>query len=62
LGLKGDVRNLPDGSVEVEAEGERSQLEVLVKHLKTGPPAAGVDKVIIQWSEHGGIYSDFRIR
>lgn len=62
LSLNGYVRNLPDGSVEIEAEGERHKLEDLVKHLKIGPPVAGVDKVIIQWSEYKGSYSDFRIR
>ena len=62
LGLKGYVRNTPDGSVEVEAEGERRKLEALVAYLKIGPPAAAVDHVITQWSEHQGSYSDFRIK
>ena len=62
LGLKGYVRNTPDGSVEVEAEGERRKLEALVAYLKIGPPAAAVDHVITQWSEHQGSYYDFRIK
>ncbi len=39
LNLYGYVRNRPDGTVEVRAEGERPKLEKLVEHLKAGPPA-----------------------
>jgi acylphosphatase len=63
LGLKGYARNLPRGdSVEVLAEGERTQLEELITHLKVGPPAAKVTRVIPNWLEYGGRYSDFSIR
>ncbi len=63
LGLKGFVRNLPRGdSVEVLAEGERKQLEELISHLRVGPPAARVTRVITSWSEYTGIYSEFSIR
>ena len=34
LGLKGWVRNLPDGRVEILAEGGRGMLEELSDHLK----------------------------
>jgi acylphosphatase len=61
LGVSGSVRNLPDGTVEVYAEGERVQLEELIKQLKTGPPAARVCKVTTDWSEYTGNYSGFRI-
>ena len=43
LGLTGYVRNLPGGAVEVQAEGERKQLEVLIDCLEVGPPSAKVD-------------------
>jgi acylphosphatase len=62
LGLTGYVRNLPKGSVEVKAEGERSRLEELIGRLKTGPPGAIVDKVAANWSEYTGSYSGFSIR
>ena len=62
LGLAGYVRNLPDGAVEVRAEGERQQLEKLVGYLKEGPPAARVNKVVTSWSEYAGNYSGFRVR
>ena len=62
LGLTGYVRNLPGGAVEVHAEGERKQLEELIGHLKVGPPAAKVEKVVTNWSEYTGNYSCFSIR
>ena len=63
LGLTGYVRNLGDReAVEVQAEGERRQLEKLVDYLKIGPPAARVEKVVTDWSEYTGSYSGFRIR
>jgi acylphosphatase len=63
LGLVGYVRNLPGGeAVEVNAEGERKQLEELIGYLKLGPPAAKVERVITKWSEYGGSYSGFNIR
>jgi acylphosphatase len=48
--------------VEVQAEGERKQLEKLISHLKVGPPGARVEKVVTNWSEYTGSYPDFEIR
>ncbi len=62
LGLTGYVRNLPRGIVEVNAEGERKQLDQLIGYLKVGPPSAKVEKVVTNWSEYTGSYSGFRIR
>jgi len=62
LGLDGSVRNLPDGTVEVCAEGDREVLERLVGCLKEGPPAARVDGVAAAWSEAIGRYDDFSAR
>jgi len=62
LGLTGYVRNLPNEAVEVSAEGERKRLEKLIGYLKVGPPSAKVERVVTNWSEYTGKYSDFRIR
>ena len=62
LGLTGYVRNLPDWhSVEVRAEGERKQLEKLIRYLEAGPPTAEVTRIAATWSEHSGDYSGFNI-
>ncbi len=63
LELDGFVRNLPEGrSVEVMAEGTKARLEDLVKHLKTGPPAARVDSVDLTWAGYTGGFSRFEVR
>jgi acylphosphatase len=49
LGLKGYVKNMFDGSVEVEAEGDRSLVEELINHLKVGPRSAQVRDLHIEW-------------
>jgi acylphosphatase len=62
LHLTGYVRNRPEGVVEVKAEGEKPKLEKLVGYLKSGPPAAKVDDVQVDWVEYSGEFSDFKIR
>jgi acylphosphatase len=46
LGLDGWVRNLPDGSVEVLAEGEAEQLDLLRGELRRGPDGAAVEELV----------------
>ena len=62
LNLTGYVRNLPDGTVEVRAEGARRHVEELLGYLKIGPPSASVREVKTLWSGHSGRYSDFSVR
>jgi acylphosphatase len=62
LRLTGYVRNRPDGTVEVKAEGERQKLEKLVGFLKVGPPAARVEEVVAAWGEYTGAFNRFSVR
>lgn len=43
LGLLGYARNLPDGGVEVYAQGSPEALAALRRWLRQGPPLAHVD-------------------
>lgn len=61
LGLRGAVRNLPDGRVEVRAEGERARLDALVERLKAGPRGAAVSGVDAEWLDYSHDYDDFSI-
>ena len=60
-GLYGGVRNLDDGRVELEVEGPKDQILILIEYVKTGPPAARVAAVEVEWSSATGRFSDFRV-
>jgi len=62
LGLKGWVRNVDDGSVEIMAEGERPQLGLFLEWCSRGPEGASVSDVQYEWLEGAGTFHDFRIR
>jgi len=55
LGISGSVKNCRDGSVRVEAEGPRELLDRLLLALRTGPPAARVERVTEKWGEPRGM-------
>lgn len=62
LGIKGKVRNEASGDVYMEAVGDEADLETLLAFCKEGPPAADVDKVLVE--EHDQLtenYDDFQI-
>jgi acylphosphatase len=61
LGLKGWVRNLPDGRVEAWIEGERSDIGSLLEYCQTGIRGATVDLVEIDESEATGDHPVFEI-
>ena len=61
LGLDGWVRNLADGRVEAEAEGERSRVEVFARWCEHGPTGARVEWVDATWGPAGGEAKGFRI-
>ena len=61
LGLKGWVRNVPDGSVEAVFEGDEKNVEKAIEWCHYGPSLARVDKVDVEYEEPRG-EKDFRIR
>ncbi len=61
LGVKGWVRNRPEGSVELVAEGERENLDDLIAWCRRGPRHAEVERVQVDWEEFTGEFSSFRI-
>ena len=58
--IKGYVKNLPDGSVYLEAEGSLIQLNLFVDWCKKGPAFGSVESVTIDTSPPVN-YLDFRI-
>jgi acylphosphatase len=49
FGLLGWVKNRPDGTVEIHAEGEKAQLEKFITWCRKGTPAADVTSLDIDW-------------
>lgn len=60
--LKGWVRNRWDGTVELVAEGSRTDLEKLLKAVSRGPHAGTTRNVRADWLEATGEFSTFRVR
>lgn len=52
--IKGFVKNLPDGSVYIEAEGNETNLKSLVSWCHSGPARAKVETVITEETEIKG--------
>jgi len=51
LSLTGFVANLPDGSVEVLAQGEFGLLKIFKNHLQTGSSGSHVGTIYDEWNE-----------
>jgi acylphosphatase len=62
LGLRGWVRNLASGDVEIVAEGPRRELKILAAWAHQGPRLARVTGVEEEWSDYRGDEGPFAIR
>jgi acylphosphatase len=62
LGVTGWVMNCRDSSVEVMAEGEREQLEELIRWCHGGPPGAQVKEVRAEWEVSKKEFQSFFIK
>ena len=62
LGLHGYVRNMYNGNVEIEAEGDRSLVENLIREVKVGPRSAHVTDLRLEWKEPQHQFGHFEIR
>ncbi|MCS7138524.1 MAG: acylphosphatase [Crenarchaeota archaeon] len=62
LGVKGWVRNLPDGRVEAVFEGEEGLVKKMIDFCKRGPPGAKVTDIKVEWEDYKGEFERFSIR
>jgi acylphosphatase len=62
LHLNGWVKNLPDGRVEIIAEGPRRNLEKFLEWLHQGPRMAKVNRVQSKLTKESAEYRTFRIQ
>jgi acylphosphatase len=61
FGIAGFVRNEPDGSVYIEAEGDDEKLRAFQQWCHNGPPGAKVENVRVKEKEVTG-FSGFEVR
>lgn len=62
LGVRGFVRNLSSGDVELVAVGEDVSVDALVQWVHQGPPMAVVHGVVVEPLESDEEYRDFQVR
>jgi acylphosphatase len=62
LGVRGWVRNLMDGSVEVMAEGDEAAVSGLLEYLRRGPSGARVKSLDVDWAAAPSDLGPFEIR
>ncbi len=62
LGLNGYVRNMPDGSLLIEAEGNDKNMELFIERMRRGPHLAYVEQVQVQESDCQYDLPDFEVR
>ena len=60
--ISGWVRNLPDERVEAVFEGERENIEKILKWAKKGPFFAKVDNLEILQEDYRGEFDNFEIK
>jgi acylphosphatase len=60
-GLSGWTRNLPDGTVEVEAQGNSGLVDELVRQTRIGPSRSSVTSIKVREMEVYAADSGFRI-
>ncbi|QJD31006.1 acylphosphatase [Methylococcus geothermalis] len=61
LGLTGWVRNLPDGRVELVAEGDVATVEALLAWCRRGPPLARVARLDVREMAATGEFAEFAV-
>ena len=62
LGVNGWVKNTPQGSVNVVAEGTEEQLSLFIDWLHIGPNYAKVEDVEVEWLKSKGLNENFYVR
>lgn len=61
-GVRGYVRNLPDGRVEAVLQGDRGEVEKVVAFMREGPPGAFVEETEVEWRSPSETWEGFHVR
>jgi len=61
IGVRGTVRNQPDGTVRAVLEGPTPKLELMLRLLAKGPSASHVDEIESEWQPATGQFTGVQI-
>jgi len=61
IGIKGWVKNLPNGDVEIVAEGPRDGLDDMIEQIGKSVVGPFIRKTIQEWLPYQGEFQDFRV-
>lgn len=61
LGINGFAKNVPDGAVEIVAEGGKDKLHTFLEWCLKGPFLANVKHMTFDWTEFTGKYNKFEV-
>ena len=59
--IKGRVKNLADGNVELIAEGDEAKLRIMIEEIKGADLPIQVEDISLTWSDSEGEFSSFTI-
>lgn len=62
LGLKGYAKNLLNGQVLTEVEGEVGMINELIKKIRVGPSQAHVSMCNVEWLKYQNEFTEFVIK
>ena len=60
--LIGYAKNLPEGNVEIHAEGNKMDIQRFVGKVKQGSPSSRVDHIEIMWINPSNRFKDFAVK
>ncbi len=62
LGLSGFVRNLSDGRIEIDAQGDDENVEKMLVWCQEGPQSGNLKSILFRYDEPGEHIADFVVR
>lgn len=62
LGLAGFVRNLSDGRIEIDAQGDEASVDKMLAWCQEGPQSAQLKSILFRYDEPSEHTTDFIVR
>jgi len=62
LGLVGFIRNLSDGRIEIEVQGQENKVEQLLQWCQEEPHGGQIKSILFRYDEPINRYSEFSVR